>query len=188
MSEKIELIISEYDFEIEENGSIKNPFVDELKNDLKEISEDIDVKLDDIGQGYNWPVILIFVGQILILGKEINEVIDGWQGLAQKFVKVFIFFKNKHGEVLISHDAAKLVALDYIFSTETDIERIDEMEGNTINLYGKEGSRNSELASRPINIYTFYFALNNKLLYVIGIKSNGKIEFINKLDVERYWV
>lgn len=187
MEDKIEIIIS--DFGMDEEGTLTEQNIADIKNDLQELSNDIDINVDDIGQGYNWQVICIFVAvmQFLSLGKNLNDALDGWHGLAKKFVRVFAYFKKKHIEVLTSRNGAKLIALEYVFKLEEEIQIIDEFAENTVNLYGSKGSRKTELASMPINIYTFYFTVNSIFLYIIGVKSDGNIEFSSKVDLSRYW-
>jgi hypothetical protein len=88
---------------------------------------------------------------------------------------------------LISRDAARLLCLDNLSKME-EIKNIEEIEGKTINFNQTTGETVSELASKPFNLYVFFFKVNDEKVYVFGIKSSGKIEFSYVFDVANPYV
>ena len=134
--------------------------------------------LANIGPGADWIVILLLLDlgfQLIKVGAEINDGIDGWIGLGKKLHK--LFHRNKI--VSIDNDGATALAINLIAKKEK-IDRLEKMQESTINLADLSGfiRGNKGLSNKPHNYYIQTYCINNNDVYVIGVKSTGKAEII----------
>jgi hypothetical protein len=184
----MELIVTIPEIEWDEDSPFyaKETYISKAKKQVEELTEDIEIKFANIGTAADWPTLLLLIN-IFLSGKNINEAIDGWIELAKKFKNVFSRLKENCGTTLISRDAARLLCLDNLSKME-EIKNIEEIEGKTINFNQTTGETVSELASKPFNLYVFFFKVNDEKVYVFGIKSSGKIEFSYVFDVANPYV
>ncbi|MEW6183034.1 MAG: hypothetical protein AB1500_07640 [Bacillota bacterium] len=174
--------IPEDEWDSETPLGVKQSFIAGILEELKPISTEIKVKPKDIGWGSNWPVILLLIGNLFLQGRNINEAVDGWIGLARKFVRCLDKIRGKAGVTLVSREAAKLIALDHMSKNKV-IKELKEKDGNTIIVIGQENVAKG-LASSPLSLYVFFFIVNRESVYIIGVRSVGKIEFSYEMDLE----
>lgn len=182
----MELRISVPEFHWDEGSAlgVKKVFVESVLKDIEPIGSQVEVKQA------NWPVggDLLFIDFVLsnsiIKGKEINEAVDSWMGLAKKFVGVLSVIRENRGTILVCRDAAKLIALDYL-RKQVDIKYIEEIAGQTLKVETFEASSEKGLAESPLGLYVLFFKINNENVYVFGIKSTGDIEFTYTLDTKK---
>ena len=136
------------------------------------------VEYVNIGPGADWIVILLLLDlglQLIKVGAEINDGIDGWIGLGKKLHK--LFYCNKI--VSIDNDGATALAINLIAKKEK-IDRLEKMQESTINFADLSGfiRGNKGLSNKPHNYYIQTYCINNNDVYVIGVKSTGKAEII----------
>lgn len=132
----------------------------------------------NIGPSVDWLVILLLLDlglQLIKVGAEINDGIDGWIGLGKKLLK--LFHRNKI--VSIDNNGATALAINLI-ARKQRIIRLEKIEETIINLAdisaisrGKRG-----LSKKPYNYYIQSYCINNTDVYVIGIKSTGEVKII----------
>ena len=132
----------------------------------------------NIGPGADWIVILLILNiglQIIKVGAEINDGIDGWIGLGKKLLKLF----RRNKIVSIDEDGATALAINLIAKKEK-IDRLEKIQEATINLADLSGiiRGNKGLSNKPHNYYIQTYCINNNDVYVIGVKSSGKAEII----------
>jgi len=154
------------------------------KNEKERIKEQINFgnirkySIANIGPGADWIVILLLFDlglQLIKVGAEINDGIDGWIGLGKKLHK--LFYRNKI--VSIDNDGATALAINLIAKKEK-IDRLEKIQESTINLADLSGfiRGNKGLSNKPHNYYIQTYCINNNDVYVIGVKSTGKAEII----------
>ena len=165
----------------------RDKFLSDLETELSSISREYELKDVDIGFGADWPAILVILGGLFLLGKPINENIEGWLRLSNKFVSLIKRIRRKFGPYRIDENGASLIAIDKIVKKEkgniSTIEKIatTEIPFNTFPL--KDSKR---LDQHPDNIYVQAYRVNDERIYLIGIKSNGKTAFKHKFSTS--WI
>lgn len=138
-----------------------------------------EVDFVNIGPGVDMIVILLVISlglQILNIGKEINEGIDGWIGLGQKIRRLF---KRKR-IVSIDEEAAAALAINLIAQKEK-IYKLVKIQEETINFVDVSGMlpKNKGLSRKPHNYYIQTYLINDRETYVIGIQSTGKAKILS---------
>lgn len=161
----------------------------ELKSSLREIDTEVDTVDTDVGLGasepsvlveifksINWATLLtVAIPGVFLLGKKINENIAAWVEIARK-VKHLL---KKHPPARIDEKAALLVALD----------RLDVLAGGNKEIdisiqvipFSPRPCGKGTLDQRPDALYVISASIPDKA-YVVGIKSNLKIVFMNEFD------
>jgi len=174
----MEIIIIDPTYDHDE--SERPQFLAELKNDLTELSGEIQTVEADVGFGADWPAVLAILGGLFLLGKPIDENIDAWFSLAKKFKKVIDKIKARSWQYRIDDSGASLIALEKIANSEKGkVEYIRKIEFKRIELSTFQLKDPSHLDQHPNNLYIHSYIVNDSTLYVIGIKSKGTVEFMH---------
>ena len=87
----------------------------------------------------------------------------------------------------IDSNGARLLGIERILANENTVQSIDEILFQEINLHEltnlfTDGRKSNELRSKPFCYYTMIFKVNDLSYYIIGIKSNGEIRTMDKVD------
>lgn len=176
----MELLLNIENYE-EKSCNDRLDFSDAEKERIKKSSKlDYITKVDfvNIGLGADMIVILLILNlsfQLLNIGKEINEGIDGWIGLGQKIRRLF---KRKR-IVSIDEEAAAALAINLVAQKEK-IYKLVKIQENTINFLDISGMlpKNKGLSKKPYNYYVQTYLINDEITYVIGIKSTGEAKIL----------
>jgi len=166
-------------------------FREELASELVNIDKDVKLKDVDIGMGADFPSVLVAIFKnidwehllvtglvgVFFLGEKINKNIDAWKEIITRF-KLAI---SKFHPARIDEKGALLLVLDKfgVFSEqekETDVSI--QIIPFTPVLEGE-----ATLEKQPNVLYIVTVNIPNKV-YVVGIKSNTKIVFINEYSME----
>lgn len=89
----IEILVPDPTYDHPERS--KDAFLEELRQDLADLSKEYELTDADAGYGADWPVILASIGGLLFLGKPINENLDAWIALAKKFTRFVAKVRQK---------------------------------------------------------------------------------------------
>lgn len=142
----------------------------------------------NIGPGADLLVLLLIVNiglEVLKLGTEINDGIDGWIGIGKKLKKLFKWNKI----VSIDKEGATAMAIELIAQKE-EIIKLEKIQESTINLVDVSGMTtiNSELNKRPHNYYIQTYRINDLDIYVIGITSTGEAKIVKHFGFNPYGI
>lgn len=156
----------------------------------KEVGFDHVSKVDyvNIGPGADWIVILLILNiglQIIKVGAEINDGIDGWIEIGKKLRKLFCRKKI----VSIDMDGATALAIELIAEKEKII-KLEKLQENTVNLVDVSGMIpvNRGLSKKPHNYFIQAYRVNDEDVYVVGIKSTGEAEIIKHFGFDPYGI
>lgn len=181
----MELIIADPTYD--HSGRDREKFLSDLKSDLSSISNQYQLKDVDIGFGADWPAILAILGGLFLLGKPINENIEGWKELSNRFVSLIEKIRRKFGAYRIDENGASLIVIDKIVKKEKGrISTIEKIAMTEIPFSTFPLKDSKSLDHHPNNIYVQAYRVNDKYIYLIGIKSNGKIAFENTFGMS--WI
>lgn len=138
----------------------------------------IGIDLVNIGPGADFHVILltVLVGfELIKLGADINDGIDGWIEIGKKIRNLF----KRKKVVSIDEEGATALALELIAQKE-NIVRLEKLQESTINLADLSGMipTNNGLSQKPYNYYIQTYRVNDDDIYVIGITSAGEAKII----------
>ena len=146
----------------------------------KEVGFDHVSKVDfvNIGLGADCIVILLVVSiffQLIRIGAEINDGIDGWIEIGRKLRRLF----RRKKIVSVDVDGATALAIAHIARKEK-ITKLVKLQENTINLVDVSGQipANKGLSKKPHNYYIQTYQVNDEEIYVMGIKSTGDVKVI----------
>jgi hypothetical protein len=155
----------------------------QLEKELKEISEEIDIRYENIGGGADWIVVAIYLSGIFFLGDKINKNLEAWKNLSLKFFNLF----KKTKITFIDENGARLLAIEKILKNEKDVNSLEEILFKEIVLDDlsntfRDDRKSNELRSKPFCFFNIIFKVNSYTYYVFGIKSNAEIVNFNKLE------
>lgn len=158
-------------------------FISELKNELSTLSDEFETIETDAGFGADWPAILAILSGIFLLGKPINENIEAWLSLSDKFKKFITTITRKSWRYRIDENGAELLAIQEIVKKENgEIKSLKKLKSNRIEFQIHQLKNKKHLDQHPNSLYVVSYHVSNSNIYVIGIKSNGKIEFVHALE------
>lgn len=140
----------------------------------------------NIGPGVDCIVILLVVSiglQLIKIGAEINNGIDGWIGIGKKLHKLF----RRKEIVSVDVDGATALAIEHIAKKER-ITKLVKVQESTINLIDISGHipGNKGLSKKPHNYYIQTYQINDKSIYVVGIKSTGETKILKHFGFSLY--
>lgn len=179
---KILVSIPESEWDVNSDSLANQHFIDEVLENIKPVCENVEVKQASMPLGADWPLLAILAA-VLVRGKDINETIDNWTGIAKKFRHFLLFIRDRKLKVFVDRDSAKLIAFDYLNEHE-EIKYIEDMDGQTVNveMYPEPGV--TDFISKPLNLYVLFFKVNHEKVYVFGIRSTTDIAFVHTLDIK----
>lgn len=142
----------------------------------------------NIGPGADYIVILLVVSiglQLIKIGAEINDGIDGWIGIGKKLHRLF----RRKKIVSVDLEGATALAINLIAKKEK-IDRLEKLQESTINLVDLSGMirGNRGISKKPYNYYIQTYRVNNEDIYVIGIKSTGEVKIIKHFGFNPYGI
>lgn len=160
---------------------------EEIKKRL-DLENIYDTQIVNIGPGADLFVLLLILDislNILKLGSEINDGIDGWIGIGKKLRNLF----QRKKIVSIDLDGATSMAIELIARHERII-RLEKIQETTINLVDVSGMirTNSTLSAKPHNYYIQTYKINDDDIYVIGITSSGEANIIKHFGFNPYGI
>lgn len=177
----MELIFSDptYDRSPEEGQRL----LTELKRAVGELEETAEFRKRDIGHGADWPVILVILGGIFLLGEKINKNLDAWLSIARKLTTFIKWAKDKFGLARIDDNAALLIAINDVAESE---------QFNSLEIFGSQVipftqfPHNPEVLSKTPDALYIISVITDQKVIVYGIKSKGNIEFKKSFSTEWY--
>lgn len=154
-----------------------------LEKSLREISDNVSLTTENIGAGSDWIIVIAHLAGLFFLGDKINKNLDAWKALSNKFVSVF----KKTKPSFIDSNGARLIAVEKIMKNEDNLISVEEVLFHEINLNDLTNSfgdnrKPFELRSKPLCYYSIIFKVNQESYYFFGIKSNGQLKTIDKID------
>ncbi|MBE2225832.1 MAG: hypothetical protein IAE93_00750 [Ignavibacteria bacterium] len=183
--EKIEILISDG-----ENDLYIDNLEKDLSSELNEITKDREYLTTNIGKGADWVMVIAILSGIFLLGKQINDGLEGWIKLANKFNKLLNKLKKK--VYFIDANGAKLISIHELvkdFKKEiTSIQLIQstELSNNPIKNAFFDDRPMERIDSKPYRYFINVFLVNNEIFYIFEVKSNGRIISMNKFSDEQY--
>lgn len=160
-------------------------FVEDLKKELESISPEVEVSATNLGRGADWPAFLIGLGGIFLLGKQINENLDAWISIADKFNKFLEWVLSKCVSYRVDDNGATLIAVnDIASSTDSDIHSIKMISSAYVPFLIWDGRTPESLSHHPDGIYSQTFVVNKEKVIIYAIKSNGNIELKSIHSIE----
>lgn len=177
----------EYAEQISDEGIVGMPKskLEKIMRELKEIGNDATIKEANVGVGADWIVILAIINSIanvFLVGDKIIKGIEGWVKIAKKLKSLI-----KKGDVaFIDEDSASLLSIELISAKEkiSTLEKINAAEIPLIDLSTAFLDRSpDDFISKPQSYFLQVYKVNDKKIYVIGIKSDGRIKNIETFDL-----
>jgi len=186
----MEILLSIDNYEEKECNDCLDYSESEKERIKKEVGFDHVSKVDfvNIGPGADYIVILLVVSiglQLIKIGAEINNGIDGWIEIGKKLHKLF----RRKKIVSVDLDGATALAVNFI-AKKSRIDRLEKLQEFTINLVDLSGMirGNRGLSKKPHNYYIQTYRVNYEDIYVIGIKSTGEVELIKHFGFNPYGI
>ena len=131
------------------------------------------IDIVNIGTGVDWIVILLVINigfQLLKVGAELNDGIDGWIGVGKKLWKLF------RRKKIVSIDVAGATALAIaLIAQKEEIIKLEKIQESTVNLVDVSAANTNKkgLSKKPHNYYLQTYKINDENVYVVGIESTG---------------
>lgn len=154
-----------------------------LERDLTEISTNVELKIENIGAGADWIVVIATLSGLFFLGERINKNLYAWKEISKKFAGLF----KRTAIAFVDANGARLIAIGKILDNERLVDSIEEIVLNEINLshlenFIKDGRKKHELKSKPFCYYNMIYCVNDISYYIISVKSNGQIRSLDKIE------
>lgn len=177
----MELIFSDPTYDSSPDEGQKS--LNKLKRAIGELDNKVEFLEVDIGHGADWPVLLVTLGSIFLLGEKINKNLDAWLSIASKLATFITWAKDKLRLARIDKNAALLIAINNVVESEKFSSL--EIIGNQTIPFSQFPNNPTVLSKTPDALYVISVQTNNKII-VYGIKSKGNIEFKKSFSTEWY--
>lgn len=157
---------------------------DEIKDELKLIDNLSTLHEVNLGTGADWIAVLAIINGItcvLLVGDKIVKGIDGWVTLAKRIKNIF----SKSDKAYIDIDTATILAIEFLVANykATAIKKINENILSLKDLSTMLLDRNKDdFIAKPFNVYVMTFEVNDNMIVMLGIKSNGEIQELYAFD------
>lgn len=143
--------------------------------------------LANIGPGVDWLVILLLLDlglQLIKVGAEINDGVDGWIEIGKKLYKLF----RRKKIVSIDVDGATALAIEHIAKKEkiTKLVKLQESTINFVDISGHIPANKKGLSKKPHNYYIQTYLVNDEKIYVLGVKSTGETNILKLFSFSLY--
>jgi hypothetical protein len=162
----------------------RDKFLSDLKDEISGITHNFELSDVDIGFAADGPAILVIFGGLFLLGKPINENIEGWLNLSSRFVSFIKKISRKFGSYRIDESGASLIAIDIIIKKEKgNISSIEKITSTVIPFNTFPLKNSKHLDQHPDNLYVQAYRINDERIYLIAVKSNGKIVFKHEYNI-----
>ena len=172
----MEILVSDLTYDHPERD--RATFLAELEHELRQLSPEYGLSEADAGHGADWPVILATLGGLFLLGKPINENLEAWISLAKKLGAFVQRAKERWLAPRLDEDGAILIGLSRVLEIHDKPPRSVEHVGTVASWFQvfplKDPSR---LDHHPDALYVTSFRVDDEVIYVLGVKSKGTIEF-----------
>lgn len=155
----------------------------EIENGLAEFGSEREVVERNIGHGADWPVLLITLGGVFLLGEKIQKNLDAWVALAKRVVKLFEWLKERYGLARIDESGAIAIAVDDILLEREKITALQLEAIQTVCFSPVLWNPANRIDGKPDALYVVAMRVNNEDVLVYGIKSKGTIEFKHRYPV-----
>lgn len=162
---------------------VSNEF-DEIKDEINLIDKSSSFNEVNLGTNADWIAVLAIINgitSVLLVGDKIVKGIDGWVTLAKRIKKIF----SKSDNVYLDIDAATILAIEYLTTKHriTSIKKIGEytlaLKDLSISLLDR---KQDDFIAKPYNIYVMSFEINENIVVMLGVKSNGEINNFYSFD------
>ncbi|MBB4034147.1 hypothetical protein GGR21_000032 [Dysgonomonas hofstadii] len=184
----MELIFIPKDISSEE--LMNSPFTEiqskELKNInriLSEIDNEYSLKTANIGKGADFNLFhaIVLSASIFFMGDKIDKNIEAWGKIGEKIKRLLTKTKIAYFDV----DIALSIAIDYL-SKKHNIKSLHlikraDLVMDDLSLFFSD-RKSSDFISKPCSVYYFLFQINNEIIEIISIRSDGKIRNLEKFD------
>ena len=119
--------------------------------------------------------------QLIKLGAEINNGVDGWIELGKKILKLF----RQDELVSVDSDGATALAINRITKNGT-ISSLEKMTESVIDLtaYSEKNHGNVKSSDEKQMYYIQTYMINHQEIYVVGTLSTGKTEIIKHFTLD----
>jgi len=161
----------------------REKFIEDLKNYVLGLSNDVQLNDTDIGRAASLPGVLLIIGGLFFLGDKINKNLEAWTSLAKKFKMFLVKIGREFGGYRIDETGATLLAIERILNLEQgSISSIEKICGNILTIYPLMVRELDGLNKKPDALYVQIFKVNENSVYIFGIKSKGLIEIEYKIN------
>lgn len=175
----------------------RDNFLSTLRLELQPLSDEFTVDYTDIGRGAAWPAILVTVAllssSVFFLGKRIEENLDAWISLGERFKAFIERATAKSHSPLIDQEGACLLALHEVVEKHPDSIRVLEYEHVLASWFDPRDPQirsPDRLDHHPEALYVMAMRVNDGFLYVVGVKSSGFVEFVHRFSTHHmdFWL
>src|SRR5262245_6891905 len=120
------MIILVSDYSYDQTGVDRSEVESNVRATLGPIFPNVELRDSNIGRGADWPMIVAALGGVFLLGKKINENVEAWCSLAEKFRKALLSLAERGAAFRVDEEACQLLALDAVVErAETPPESMD---------------------------------------------------------------
>lgn len=172
----------------------ENRYLGEIKELVLPLDTDSIVESSNIGHGADFPGVLVdifnnvdwkiitggTVAGAFLLGDKINKNLGAWVSIFKKTAQLIEKIKPSR----IDEQTALVIALNSIVSKGHDIQRV-EVSMQLVPFSKGACSSEFRLESTPDALYIITIKTNDKV-FVFGIKSTSKIEFLHEFSTDWY--
>lgn len=149
----------------------------DLRSEFQRSNFEAELTNSDIGRGADWPVVIAALTGLAMLGKKIDEGIEGWIKVARRIRKLVNKLKRKKKLVAIDRHIANLLCLEYIGRHSENVPRKIELAGESIiALQTVEHHQHGGVERYPDAIYVMKYLVDSSTLHVFLVGTEGTIK------------
>lgn len=167
---------------------LKKSELDAIIIELNQIATEIELREINLGRGADWIAILVVVNSIVntfLIGDKLIKGIEGWIEIGSR-IKALI---KKERLIFIDQEAASLLAIQWISEKER-ISALQKLNEIILPLPGfgifATSDQIGDIRAHPVAYFIQTFLINETNIYVMGIKSDGRIKQLEKFNLDSY--
>lgn len=169
----------------ESNDRVDSARVKEIEVRLQEIDPQYSIENTSIGHGADWPVLLLALAGIFLLGEKIEKNLNAWVSLAKRVAGLIGWLSERFGAVRVDESGALALAIEDLTTQRNEISSLLLEHRQTIVFTPVPWNKLGRLDNHPDALYVLSFRVNEQEVFIYGIKSKGIVEFRHTYKV--FW-
>ena len=183
-SDDFELVVKMKEFNNSNAEESITDVLSDLGNEGIETSN-AHTEFTSVGFGADAISLLIVLGGLFFAGKNIEENLDSWIRLGKRLLKAIARLRGRQANVMLSEQMAKALSISYVMDVEANCSSILPLSSATY--YVHNASLNPDYRNifkyNPYCYYVFGWGIDDKLVRIVYLSSNGEILLSHKLSL-----
>ncbi|MDI6773416.1 MAG: hypothetical protein QME77_12650, partial [bacterium] len=142
---------------------------------------------DAVPEAADWPVFVVTLGGLFILGKPIRDNLDAWKDLAKRFGALVRRLRARLGPVRLDDEGCRLLAFESVYEAFGEsASTIEELGVLAVRAREYSTRDATSLTHHPDTVSAHAFRVNDEILVLAIVKSSGSVTLLHREDLSLY--